>query len=294
MLHGVEGADVAVDVLFEAAGKLRLVVGLEGEHVEPVSAHGDGARILGADRQVPGHRARRDIDDGDPVACRERHVCLLVAGEGHAHGFVEARGEALGMDVLHRGDDMMEERTLGVRVDHAHGVGDVVGDPDFAAVRAHRDAHGIDADGDAVHELAAGGVDDVHRVGRRVGDVDEAASDGDGIEVGAGEGRVPDSALLPTLVARGGADRAGEDGERQGERGINEAAADALSRPRRVGEAACPRHGRTGRPHACLQRLCVLTPIALETSAKERRGQGQMEGLSTQSGKGSWRLAVSA
>ena len=272
MLHGVEGADIAVDVVFEAAGELGLVVGLERKHVEPAAAHGDGARILGADRQMPGDRALGDIDDGDAVARRKRHVGLAVAGEGDAHRLVEARGEALGMNVLHRSDDVMEERTVRVRIDHAHRVGHMVDHPDLATVRPHRNAHRIDAHRDPIDELPARGVDHVHRIARRVGDIDETASNGNGIEVGTGKGRMPNGTRLPTLVVRRGVAQTGRN--RESNHGCRKYDIPA-SPPPGKGEGACS-YERPGRPHACLQRLCVLFS-ALESSALAEQGQDRLD-----------------
>ena len=55
-------------VSVEAARQLGGVARLEGDHVEPVAAHGDRARFLGEDLDLLGHRARGDVDHGDAVA----------------------------------------------------------------------------------------------------------------------------------------------------------------------------------------------------------------------------------
>ena len=181
VLHGVERAAVAVDALRLAAGQLGLVVGLERDHVEPVVAHRNGAGILRGDRQPAGDGAGRDVHHRNPVRCRQGDVGLRIARERDADGFVHAGGERGRMEVVDGGDDLLEEVTVRVGVDHAHRVGDVVGDPDFLPVRADGEAHGVDADVDAVHHRVRAGVDHVHGVRRRIGRVDEVAVDDDGI-----------------------------------------------------------------------------------------------------------------
>ena len=67
VLAGIEGTQDAVDVLRPAARDLGLVVGLEGDHVQPVAAHGERPWVLGGDVKVLADGSRCDVDDGDPV-----------------------------------------------------------------------------------------------------------------------------------------------------------------------------------------------------------------------------------
>ena len=122
---------------------------------------------------MPGHRAGRNIDDGDAVRGGQRHIGLAVVGEGDAHRFVEPCGEGCRVDVLNGGDHLVECGARRVRIDDADRVGDMVGHPDFAAVRPHRDADRIDAHVNPANEGARRHVENVHRVGGRVRDVDE-------------------------------------------------------------------------------------------------------------------------
>ena len=172
--------------------ELALVVGLEGEHEQAVAVHGQRPRVLGLDLQVAGHLAARDIDDGDAVGLRQRDIGLVVAGEGDAHGFVEVGGIGRRVEVLHRGDDLMEGPAPRVGVDDADRVGDMVADPHLLAVRAYCQADRIYADIDPQDDPGAGHGDDIDGVRRRIGDVDVPAVGDDRIGVGAGEGRVAD------------------------------------------------------------------------------------------------------
>ena len=161
--------------------------------------------------------ARGGVDDGDPVRRRQRDVGLRVARERDAHGFVELRCIGGRVEVVDGGDHLLEEAALRVAVDHAHGVGDVVGHPDLGAVRPYGDGDGVHADVDAVDHLETCRVDDINRVGRCVDDVDEAAVDDDRVGMRTGErrpadvlGDVDDDARIgPEAGGRGGAEHNG-------------------------------------------------------------------------------------
>ena len=193
MLHRVEGANVTVDVLGAAAGKLALVVGLERNHIQAVAPRHQRPGVLGADGEPAGDLVFPRVHDGDLIRRGERHVCLAGAGEGDAHGFVEAGGERLRVDVLDGGDHFVEGAAGGVRIDHAHRVRDVIRHPHLAAVRPHRHAHRINAHVDALDHPARGGVDHVHGVRRRVRHVDVAAARGDGPGMWAHQHRMADA-----------------------------------------------------------------------------------------------------
>ena len=96
------------------------------------------------------------------------------------------------IDILDGGNDAEEGRALGVGVDDADGIGDVITDPDLQSVGSDGDAYGVDAYGDAFEKAAGPGVDDVDGVGRGVGNKQGVLEQDDGFEVGAEEGWVAD------------------------------------------------------------------------------------------------------
>ena len=169
---GIEGTQDAVDVLRPTARDLRLVVGLERNHVQPIALHRERARVLGGDVEVFADGSRCDVDDGDPVRGGERNVGLGVTREGNAHRLIE-HARPGGVESGDRMQDLVARRTRRVGVDDAHRVRDVVADPHFLAVRPDGNAHRVDADADSRDDLAGSGINHVNGVRRRVHRVDE-------------------------------------------------------------------------------------------------------------------------
>ena len=198
VLVGIKGLELAIEWL-GTTGELRLVVGFEGDDVQPVPLDGDGPWVLGSDGQSPGDPAVTDVDHGNGVFRRQGHVGLLVVGECDANRFVKAGGPGGGIEILDRRDDLEIGRAVKVGVDHADRIGHVIGDPEFFAVGSHGQTHRVDSDGDAGMDLASGCIDDIDRVGRRVRDEDPPTAEGDRGRMRTHERRVPDQGLCPGI-----------------------------------------------------------------------------------------------
>ena len=166
VLVGIESHQLPIDLV--APGKLGLVVGLEGDHVEPPVPHLDGAWILRRDLQVAGHLPRRHIDYRDPVLGRERDVGLLVARERNPDRFVEARGLRPLIELLHGGHHLQIGRTCRIDIDHTDRVRNMVGNPEFPAIRSHRHAHRVDSHVDSRPNLAGLRTNHIYGVRGRV------------------------------------------------------------------------------------------------------------------------------
>ena len=229
MLHRVESAVVVADGGGEAARQLALVVGFKRDHVKPLPAHRQGARFLGADGQVAGHGAPRDIHDGHSVRRRKRDIGFGVVGEGDAHRLVETGGQGVRVEVLNGGDHLVEGRAGRIGVDDADGIRHMVGHPHFRAVGPCRHAHRIDAHVDSRRHRQCFRVDDVQRVGRRVGDIHMVADQRDGPGVGACESG------MAYIAWRGGCAECARGQQRDGEKGATSGAPHPSPRRRGCG-----------------------------------------------------------
>ena len=175
MFLRIEGNQVAIEWT-ETSRDLRLVVGLERDDVEAISADGDGSRVLSRDGECLDQLAGAHIDHRDLILRRQRDVGFVIAGEGNAHGLVKAGRPGDRVEVLHRGDDLKTGGTRRIGIDHTHRIRDVIRDPDFPAVRPNREPHRVDADVDTRDDGITGRVDDIDGVGRRVHHEDVAAA----------------------------------------------------------------------------------------------------------------------
>ena len=90
VVPGVERHEVAVGLAC-AAGKLRLVSGLERDHVKHPRAHQNRPRVLRGNIQSLDHGAPGHVDHRDLVLGGQRNVSLSVVGEGDAHRLIKAR-----------------------------------------------------------------------------------------------------------------------------------------------------------------------------------------------------------
>ena len=167
-----------------------MVVGLERDDVEAIALHGDGAGILGTDCQVVGNGTAGHIHHRHLIGSGERDVCLGVARKGNAHRLVEARYQGRRVDVLDGGDNLVEGAVHGIGVDDADRIGDVVRDPDLVAIWPHGDGHRIDADVYSTCQRSTVPVENIQRIRWRIRHVDEAAVDGNGLGMWAGEDRM--------------------------------------------------------------------------------------------------------
>ena len=180
---GVKGDQVAVG-LSPAARELRAVVRFKRRYIEPAAAHLEGTRILGSNRKRLHHAPPRHVDHGDPILGREGDIGLGVIGEGDPHRLIEAGGVGERVEVLDRGHDVEQRGALRSGVDHAHRVGDVVGDPHLPAVGTGHDRHRLDANRDPADDAPRGNLDDVERIGGSVGDEQMPPNDRQRIDMG--------------------------------------------------------------------------------------------------------------
>ena len=114
--------------------------------------------------------AGSDVDHCDLVAGREGNVGFLVVREGDADGFVKARRFLLKIYILDRGNHGKISCALWSVVDHADGIGDVIGDPNLLPVWSYAHRNGIDTGWDAHENSICVRVDDVEGVGGGIGD----------------------------------------------------------------------------------------------------------------------------
>ena len=199
----VERAELTV-LRAPAPRDLGLVVGLEGDDIQKAVPDDERARILRRDGKPVDHVARAHVDHGDLVLGRESDVRLGVARKGNAHRLVEAGRPGFRVEILNRGDNLQIGEAVRVGVDHAHRVRDMVRGPHLETVRPHCETDGIDADVDPGDDAAAGGIDDVHRVGRRVRNEDVAAVHGNRRRLRTVECRMPHIAPAVSSTVAGG------------------------------------------------------------------------------------------
>ena len=203
VLLRVERAELAVNPA-STPRDLGLVVGLERDDVQQAVPDDEGAWILRRNGESPDCLAAGHVDHGDLVVRREGHIGLGVAGEGDADRFVEAGHSGFPIEILDGGDNLQVGKTLRVGVNHAHRVRDVVCGPDLETVRPHRETDRVDADVDPGDDGAAGRIDDVDRVSRRIRDEDIAAVHGNRRRMRTIERRMSDIApAIPSPAPRG-------------------------------------------------------------------------------------------
>jgi hypothetical protein len=159
--------------------------------------HGVDEAFVGRD----GQRSRvlaEDFDRRDPLARRRVVDDDAVVLSRDAHEGAPAREHDVGGLVAdwERCDEPSPHR-----VDHADGVGEVVGDPDLAGSRAHRQAHGLEPDRNVTLESE-------RSLPRHAEDREPGLGGVDGVEGLASRrerDRVDVARLVVDEVARGGA-----------------------------------------------------------------------------------------
>ena len=96
---------------------------------------------------------------------------MTTAEAGRLGGWIE---------LLDRGNDLKVGHALGISVDHADRIGDMVRNPDLRAIRPDGNADRIDANGDTGDDSPPHPVDHIDRSGRGIDHIDKITMNHDG------------------------------------------------------------------------------------------------------------------
>ena len=197
MLPGIEGDEIIIDCA-SSTRKLCLIVRLEGNHVKSISPNNHRSWILCGDMQPPCNRAVRHIHNRDLVFRGQRNVSFLIIRKRNANGLIKSRGFGFLIELLNRRNHLHIGRLIRIVINDTHRIGNMVGNPNFFAVRANSNTHGINPHVNTFHDTFCLNIDDIQRIRWGVDHEDKVPMNSNRFRMGTDKGRMTDCSRAST------------------------------------------------------------------------------------------------